>query len=324
MSIQLSIVNTMLRTLVKPSLSVVPLRNIREKRNILKKISAMMPVPEGFHFEPLHFANFKGEKIRHNDIDHSHDKVVLYFPGGAYIAGSHFSHRNITTRISQYAHAKVVAINYRKAPEYPYPYPVKDAIHAYECLLSQGYLPENISFAGDSAGGNLVLSTLYHLKEHNLPMPSSAVCISPWTDISGSGESNTTRAKDDPMLPAFRMKKVSKLYANGLDLKDPRVSPLYADTTGFPPVLFHVGTREIVFSDSVNMHQRIIKAGGQSEIRIWENAPHVFQAFAGFVPQSTQSLKEISQFMLKNWNFDLQTREIPVNINSTSPVLAES
>jgi acetyl esterase/lipase len=317
MSVQLSILNTVLKTFVKPTLSSISTENIRQKRKFLKRISAMMPVSKDFHFEPLFFSHFKGEKIIHNDVDKSHDKIVLYFPGGAYIAGSHFSHRSITTRISQFAHAKVVAIDYRKAPEYPYPYPVLDAIHTYECILSQGYLPENISFAGDSAGGNLVLSTLFHLKEKNLPMPSSAVCMSPWTDMSGGGKSIVTKAKEDPMLPASRLGKISEMYANGLDLKDPRISPLFSDTTGFPPVLFHVGNKEIILSDSINMHQAILSNGGVADIKIWNNAPHVFQLFAGFVPQSTESLQEISQFMLKNWSFNLQTRKIPDIVTST-------
>ena len=157
MKIKLCILNTLLRMTVKPFLSFTSIKNIPKKRKILKKISSMIPLRKGFTNSPICFNEFKGEEIRHHSICHTHDKVILYFPGGAYVTGSHYSHRNITTRLSKLAQAKVVAIDYRKAPEHPYPYPVIDAMKSYQHLLDEGYEPKNISFVGDSAGGHLHL-----------------------------------------------------------------------------------------------------------------------------------------------------------------------
>src|SRR5580658_7303714 len=165
------------------------------------------------------------------------DKAILYFHGGGFRLGSVTSHRELVARISGACGCRVLAINYRLAPEYRFPAPLEDALVAYGGMLDQGLKPENIAFAGDSAGGNLVLTTMLGLRERGLPLPAAGVLMSPWTDLAAAGESYVSRADADPIHQRPMIVALAKSYLGaGGDPRDPRVSPLYADLAGLPPL----------------------------------------------------------------------------------------
>ena len=300
MSSQLVMLNGVLRTVVKPVIQYMSFhpKKITRRRPLLCGAASFLPVPKHITFEAVNLGKFSAEWIHSEKNEaHTHRKVVLYLHGGAYIAGSPITHRNLTMRLARYAQCRVFAINYRKAPDYPYPYALEDALHAYQWLLDQGILPEDIIVAGDSAGGNLTLVTLLAIRDKKLPMPAAGVCLSPWTDLSCKGDSIRFNRAIDPMIPSRRVKHAAKLHANGMLLDDPRISPLHADLHDLPPLLIHVGDNEVLLSDSTRFASKAKASGVSVELKVWRNAPHVFQLFAGFVPQSTQALREVGHFM---------------------------
>ena len=300
MSSQLRILNGMLRTLVKPAVPYMGLHpnKIRRNRALINNIAALFPVPEHIVIHPFRLGTLYSEWVsNHMTSALSSNKVILYLHGGAYLLGSPITHRTITTRLAHYAQSRVFAVNYRKAPEYPYPHALNDALYAYEWLLSQGIAPNDIVIAGDSAGGNLTLVTLLAIRDKQLPLPASGICLSPWGDLTARGNSPLYNRALDPMIPTSNIRGASRLYANGIPLEDPRLSPVFADLAGLPPLLIHVGENEVVLSDSTRLAANAVASGVDIDLKIWPNAPHVFQLFAGFVPQANQSLQEIGQYI---------------------------
>lgn len=302
MSAQLALVNSMLRTVVKPFIQVTSFHpeKLRKRRPLLCGMASLLPVPKHIRISQFALGPIWAEWVDAVKNERSsQDRVLLYLHGGGYIALSPITHRNITMRLARYAGCRVLAINYRKAPHYPYPYPLEDSLLAYQWLLDQGYSADKIMLAGDSAGGHLTLSTLLAIRDRGLPVPAGGVCLSPWTDLSCSGESMRHNRQRDTMIPARRIPAAARHFANGMPLDDARVSPLYAQLHDLPPLLIHVGDQEVLLHDSTRFAEKAREQGVDVTLRVWRNAPHVFQLFAGVVPQSTWSLKEIAHFMRK-------------------------
>jgi acetyl esterase/lipase len=319
MSKQLVMVNGALRALVKPVIGYMSFNpgKVKVRRPLLCSVAKFIPVPGQTQLTPIDFGPFKGEWIdtlRTNE--EQKQRVILYLHGGGYLAGSHVTHRNITSRLARWGRCRVLAINYRKSPEYPFPYPIDDAVRAYEWLLEQGYSTDQIAVAGDSAGGNLTLSLLLALRDRHWPTPAAGVCLSPWTDLTCSGESMRFNRTRDPMIPAWRIPTAAKLYANGMPLDEPRISPLFANLAGLPPLLIHVGDNEVLLSDSTRFAAKARDEGVAVDLKVWPNAPHVFQIFAGIVPQSNHSLREISHFVRSVWG------DRPGSETESEPVVA--
>ncbi len=222
---------------------------------------------------------------------------VLYLHGGAFAMGSPATHRPITTAIAHRAGARVVACDYRLTPEHPWPAGLEDAVSVYDGMLTMGTPAGRIVLAGDSAGGNLVLSTLHAIKRRGLPMPAGAVCLSPWCDLAGRSRSVITNATREAMLPAELLPDMARLYAGSEDLTEPTISPLYGDFTGFPPLLLHVGSEEILTDDAVRLHDAAAAAGASSTLTVWPGLPHVFHIFARVLPEARAALDEISRFI---------------------------
>ncbi|MDX1695994.1 MAG: alpha/beta hydrolase [Ketobacteraceae bacterium] len=300
MSSQLVMVNGVLRTVVKPVIQYMSMhpRKIGQRRPLLCGAASLLPIPGHVQIEPQCLGKFKGEWIHsRKNPPETREKVVLYLHGGGYLACSPVTHRNLTTRLARYGQTRVFAINYRKSPEYPYPYALEDALHSYQWLLAEGVDPANIVIAGDSAGGNLTLVTLLAIRDKRLPLPAGGVCLSPWTDLTANGDSIHFNRGADPMIPSRKVRHAARLHANGMPLDDPRLSPIYANLEGLPPLLIHVGDNEVLLSDSTRFAAKARDSGVPVELKIWQNAPHVFQLFAGLVPQSNQSLREIGAFV---------------------------
>ena len=229
------------------------------------------------------------------------DRRLLFIHGGAWVAGTAFVYRNVTEALSRYAGASVLAIDYRLAPEHPYPAGLEDCIDAYVWLLANGLArsgPAQVAFiAGDSAGGNLALASLLHIKALGMRMPDAAATIGAATDLTGSGDSMTTRAHLDPMISREKVDFIAPIYVQkGTPLTDPGVSPLYGELSGLPPLLMHVGEREVLFDDSARFVNRARATGVDATLRIWLEMIHVFEGFCHILPEGQQSLEGIGEF----------------------------
>jgi len=236
------------------------------------------------------------------------DKAILYFHGGGFRLGSVTSHRELVARISGACGCRVLAIDYRLAPEHRFPAPLEDALAAYGGMLDQGLKPENIAFAGDSAGGNLVLTTMLGLRERGLPLPAAGVLMSPWTDLAAAGESYVSRADADPIHQRPMIVALAKSYLGaGGDPRDPRVSPLYADLAGLPPLLIQVGDRETVLADSTMFADKARAVGVDVELQVWDGMIHVFQMFAE-LPDAHRAIASIAEFLKQHLQMNADRR----------------
>ena len=236
--------------------------------------------------------------VKQNDNDKA---TILYLHGGAYSMCSPQTHIGVTGLLSDLSQIRVLSVDYRLAPENPYPAALEDAVAAYRWLLQQGVPPESIVIGGDSAGGGLTFATLLKLKENGDPLPVAAFAMSPWVDLAHTGETMHTKAGEDPMFTESGIDYMAKLYANGADLRLPLISPLYADLRALPPTLIHVGTCEMLLSDSLRMAEALKKAGVDCTIKEWEGLFHVFHSVV-YIPEARIANEEIAAFIKKNIN----------------------
>ncbi len=227
-------------------------------------------------------------------------KVLVYLHGGAYFFGSPDTHRNLVWRLAAKAGCRVLCVNYRLAPEHPYPAAVEDAYAVYNWLLAQGFDPGSIAMAGDSAGGGLTFATLAKLRDEGVPLPSCAVGLSPWTDLAVTGPSLRTNARRDPMFDPGAIPRAVDLYLQGADPYDPYASPLYADPTGMPPTLIQVGSTEILLDDSRRLAHNFREAGVDVKLRVYQGVPHVWQVLTPLIPEARSAVNEIGVFLKKH------------------------
>lgn len=223
--------------------------------------------------------------------------VILHLHGGAYFVGSSAAYRPFSANLALAADARVGVLDYSLAPEAPYPAAPKDALAAYKALLQQGIPAQRIAISGDSAGGNLALVTLLKIKEARLPTPAGGVLLSPWADLTGSGESITSNDKHDAMLPGVRMPEAAHLYAGENDLRNWRISPLFGNYGGLPPLTIHCGSHEILRDDARRVAACAREAGVKVELKEWPQAPHVFPVFADLLPEGREAMIEISAWL---------------------------
>jgi len=269
--------------------------DIAAARASMAAMTANPQLPEGVEFEKTVAAGVPAEWLAMPASDRT--KTVLYLHGGGYTLGSIETHRGLGSRIAEASGTRVLMVDYRLAPETPFPGAVDDATAAYGSLLDQGLAPEQIVIGGDSAGGGLTLATLVSLKQQGKPLPGAAFALSPWVDLEGLGESMQTRAAADPMVQKEGLVRMGKLYLADTDPKTPLASPLYADLTGLPPMLIQVGTAETLLDDSIRIAERLRAAGVSVELQQYEDLIHVFQAFAPIVPESLEAIEKVGAFV---------------------------
>lgn len=223
-------------------------------------------------------------------------KVLLYLHGGGYIVCSPATHRLMVARICREAGLKALVIDYRLAPEHPFPAAVEDAEAAYRWLLAAGHKPEDIVIAGDSAGGGLTMSLLLTLREQGMPMPAGAALLSPWTDLALTGWTMLTNARRDPMLRLDSASLAVRHYLQDTIPTHPIASSIYADLSGLPPLYVQVGENEILLDDSKRLVNIAQSHGVEASLEIWPGMPHVFQAFPQ-VPESKPAIEGIGAFL---------------------------
>ena len=226
-------------------------------------------------------------------------RTVLYLHGGGYVFGSPKSHRAFTYALAKTAQAEVFSLDYRMAPEHPFPAAVDDAVGAYEWLLGMGCDPAKIVIGGDSAGGGLALALLLSIKARGLPNPAGALLLSPWTDLATTGGSLDENEKSDAMFKKVYIVEGAKRYLAAADPKAPLASPLYADLTGLPPMLIFVSDSEVLRDDSTRLQERLTAAGVQSKLVIEKGLIHVWPIFPGRFPEAMQSIREAAAFIRK-------------------------
>lgn len=262
--------------------------------NAMRAVMIEAPAPAGVTCTPVEAGGVSAEwSVADGAVE---DKVILYVHGGGYVMGSAGSHRDVTGRLSKASGARVLSLNYRLAPEHPFPAPVDDAVAAYRWLLAQGISSSNVAIAGDSAGGGLAFATLLALRDAGDPVPAAGVGISPWVDMEGTGESMTTRAAVDPVVQKEGLLEMAKLYLGDADPKNPLAAPLHANLAGLPPLLIHVGDAETLLNDATRITERARKAGVDVTLKIWDEMPHVWHMFAPILPEGQQAIEEIGAF----------------------------
>jgi epsilon-lactone hydrolase len=224
-------------------------------------------------------------------------QVVQFLHGGAYLSGSIATHRHMVAQLGRVARARTLALDYRLAPEHPFPAALEDALTAYRYLLSQGYAPAQIALAGESAGGGLALAMAVSLREMGMVLPACAWLSSPWTDLAMTGESMESKADVDPLIQKPYLLEAAAAYLNGADPRAPLASPLYADLTGLPPLLVQVGTAETLLDDSTRLARSAAQADVRVTLDIWPDTIHAWSLFYQQVDAGQQSLEAVGAFV---------------------------
>ena len=273
----------------------VPENATIEEQRAAMQAFAQLPIDEDVRCEAVNAEGVPAEWVAAPEaVD---ERVVYYLHGGGYVMGSIDTHREIASRLSRAARARVFLIGYRLAPENPFPAAVEDAVAGYRWLLSTGMDPAKVIIAGESAGGGLTVATLVTLRDAGEPLPAAGVCISPWADLEGTGEAMVTKADIDPMIQRDGIVMMAKAYLGEADPRTPLASPIYADLAGLPPLLIQVGTSETLFSDATRLTERAGLAGVDVVLEPWEDMIHMWHMYAQMLPEGQQAIDRIGEFV---------------------------
>ena len=268
--------NQNLMKLIRRVHSVVEHEDIQKHRHSQDYFGALLGNSREMDITPAEVDGMHCEWVRVRR-PHTKKKVILYCHGGGYSTGSCIYARTLTTKLASAASMDVFCFDYRLAPEHPYPAALHDAGKAWDHLMLQGFGAADVIVAGDSAGGNLALTLTLSLKEEGRLLPGGLVLLSPWTDLTASGNSHESRAELDPVLNEDYLREMTENYAKDADRQDPHVSPLFADFSGFPPVCIQVGDNEVLLSDSLRLQKNLTQAGVAARLEVFEGMWHVFQ-----------------------------------------------
>ena len=233
------------------------------------------------------------------------DRIILYLHGGGFAMGSCQTYRRLAADLAAAASSSVLVIDYRLAPEHPYPAALEDTLTAYRWLIDpQRFLPSQVAIVGDSAGGNLALAALVSLRDTGDQLPASAVLISPYCDQTQTSPTITTHAAIDPMVSPQLLDTVTQWYAPDTDLKEPLISPLYADLSALPALLIHVGAAEVLLDDSLQLARQVGLANGAIELKVWQNMIHCFHLFSPLLAEGRQAIAEVGAFLHRHFIHD--------------------
>jgi monoterpene epsilon-lactone hydrolase len=269
---------------------------IEAQRARQEKQIRYIPLPTDIQCQP---ANADGVSVEWIAAPGADSGVMMYLHGGAYALGSINTARELAARLARATNTRALAVDYRLAPEHPYPAAVEDALTVYRWLLKE-VAPSRIVIAGDSAGGGLTLATLMALRDAGEPLPAGAVCLSPWTDLALTGDSIESRATADPILDSDSLAMYARYYAGERELSAPLLSPLYADFRGLPPLLIQVGTEEILLDDAVRCAKSAREAEVDVTLEIWDEMFHVFQTLP-FLRESKRAAEHIAEFVSRRF-----------------------
>ncbi len=229
-------------------------------------------------------------------------KLMLYLHGGGYVVGGCDMHRQMVSHIARAGRIRTLLPEYRLAPEHKFPAAIDDAVAIYKSILDMGIKAEDIVFAGDSAGGGLAVATMLALRDAADPMPAAAVLLSPFLDVTGSGNSMQARAAQDPWFRPEDLEFIAEQYCDSHQRRFPRVSPVFANVEGLPPLFIQVGDDEILLSDSERIADECIAAGIDVDLEVWPEMWHVFQMFVRKMPESQRAIRKMGAYIQSRWN----------------------
>ncbi len=267
-----------------------------EWRTMYDSLGGMVSPPEDVTITPV---TVGGVSCEWHVPSGKTDRTIVYVHGGGYVIGSLNSHRGMLAHFAVAAQARVLAVDYRLAPEHPHPGALEDALAAYEAVLAEGTAPSKVVIGGDSAGGGLTLATLMALRDAGKPLPAAGVCFSPWADLALTGESLTTRADKDPLVVAEDLQKWISFYVDpsGKKADDPAITPINGDFSGLPPLFVAVGTNEVLYDDAARVVEKAKQAGIETAFDIGEDMIHVWQFFPGMFPEADAGLEKAAAFI---------------------------
>ena len=275
-----------------PDLGSLPLPELREAFDGFVEFT---PVDPDVNFEVV---NANGVRCEIGLAPGSRtDATLLYLHGGGYVIGSFQSHRGLLARLGKATGVRTCAVDYRLAPENPYPAAVDDAVTAYQWLIDNGTPPERIFFAGDSAGGGLVMATMLRCKAQNIPLPRAAVLFSPFTDMATTGQSLVENRDKDIIVTEGMAPGMAEMYLAGAAPRSPEASPIYGDLAGFPPFLIQVSSHEALLDDSLRLLRAAIVKDVAVQLRVYQGLPHVWQLFTGLLDEGQAALEEAGAFL---------------------------
>jgi acetyl esterase/lipase len=269
--------------------------DVNEQRRQLRELVSAQPLPADLTVTAASLGGVPTAEITVAGIEPRH--VVLYFHGGVYVIGDAFLAAELASQVGRRTQAKVISVDYRLAPEHPYPAAVDDALAAYEALLRNGIAPSDIAFAGESAGGGLAVATLVNARDHGLPLPAAAFLMSPYADLTLAGTSMEAKRELDPLLsPELLQARVAD-YTSGKDAALGLISPIFADLSGLPPLIIQAGTHEVLLDDAVRLARQAAAADVQVILDITPGVPHVFQAYHAILDEATAALDRAGQLL---------------------------
>ncbi len=263
-------------------------------RERFDKLRNLLPMPDDAEVDTIDANGVAAERVRAPGTGQGR---ILYFHGGGYVIGSAATHRRLAYDLSAASGAEVLSLDYRLAPEHPFPAAVDDAVAGYEFLLAEGAAPGDVAVGGDSAGGGLVVAFLVAVKQRGLPMPAAGLAISPWVDMEALGESIESRAEADPTVVKSRLLQMADLYLAGADPRSPLAAPLYADLSGLPPLLIQVGDAEILLSDSTRLAEAARAAGVDVRLEVSDRMIHVWHLYAPLLSEGGEAIDVAGAFI---------------------------
>ncbi len=269
--------------------------DVSEQRRLLRELTSAQPLPADVTVTAATLGGVPTAEITIDGIEPRH--VVLYFHGGVYVIGDAFLAADLASQIGRRTRATVVSVDYRLAPEHPYPAAVDDALAAYEAVLNNRAAPSDIALAGESAGGGLAVATLLNARDHGLPLPAAAFVMSPYVDLTLSGTTLETKREVDPLLSRELLAPRVTDYTSGQDAALGLISPLFADLSGLPPLIIQAGTHEVLLDDAVRLAQKAVLADIEVTLDITPGVPHVFQAYHPILDEAAAALDRAGQLL---------------------------
>jgi monoterpene epsilon-lactone hydrolase len=269
--------------------------DVNEQRRLLKELISAQPLPAEVTVTAAALGGVPTAEVTVDGVEPRH--VVLYFHGGVYVLGDAFQAAGLAAQVGRRTRAKVISVDYRLAPEHPYPAAVDDALAAYEALLEGGTDPAGIAFAGESAGGGLAVATLVNAREHGLPLPAAAYLMSPYVDLTLAGTTIETKRDADPLLSPEALRARVGDYTAGQDPALGLISPVFADLSGLPPLIIQAGTHEVLLDDAIRLARQAATADVQVTLDITAGVPHVFQAYYAILDEAAAALDRAGQLL---------------------------
>jgi monoterpene epsilon-lactone hydrolase len=268
---------------------------VDEQRRLLGELLSAQPLPADVTVTRAALGGVPTAEITVDGIEPRH--IVLYFHGGVYVMGDAFLAADLASQVGRRTQAKVISVDYRLAPEHPYPAAIDDALAAYEALLHDAVAPSDIAFAGESAGGGLAIATLVNARDHGLPLPAAALVMSPYADLTLAGTTIETRREVDPLLSRELLQPRVTDYTSGQDAALGLISPIFADLSGLPPLIIQAGTHEVLLDDALRLARQAATADVEVTLEITPGVPHVFQAYYPILDEAAVALDRAGQLL---------------------------